>query len=97
MDTLPQNAINLIDDFKFGDADYWKKSFKSVLVELDNNITMFQTIYENVYDLDINDDYEYIDFFQISILKNSLYKWEKELKAITIYWINGYTTRSLAR
>ena len=62
MNTLPHNAINLIDDFKFGDADYWKKSFKSVLVELDNNITMFQTIYENVYDLDINDDYEYIDF-----------------------------------
>ena len=64
MDTLSQNVINLIDDFKFGDTDYWKKSFKSVLVELDNNITMFQTIYENVYDLDINDDYEYIDFFR---------------------------------
>ena len=97
MDTLSQSVINLIDDFKIGDTDYWKRSFKSVLVELDNNITMFQTIYENVYYLDINDDYEYIDFFQISILKNSLYKWEKELKAITIYWINGYTTRSLAR
>ena len=86
MDTLSQNVINLIDDFKIGDTEYGEKSFKSVLVELDNNITMFQTIYENVYYLDINDDYEYIDFFRISILKNSLYKWEKGLKAINKYW-----------
>lgn len=96
MNTLPQCVINLIDDFKVGDAEYWKRTFKSVLVELDNNITMFQTIYENIYDLDINDD-EYIDFFRISILKNSLYKWEKELKAINTYWINGYTTIYITR
>ena len=56
MDTLPQSVINLIDDFKFGDAYYWKWTFKSVLVELDNNITMSQAVYEHVYDLDINDD-----------------------------------------
>ena len=86
MDTLSQNVINLIDDFKIGDTEYWKKSFKTVLVELENSITMFQTICENVYYLDINDDYEYIDFFRISFLKNSLYKWEKGLKAINKYW-----------
>ena len=68
MDTLPQCVINLIDDFKVGDADYWKRTFKSVLVELDNNLTMFQTIYESAYDLDINDD-EYIDFLEYQFRK----------------------------
>ena len=31
------------------------KSFKSVLVEIDNSTTMLQTIYRSVYDVVIND------------------------------------------
>ena len=80
MNFLPQEVNAVVNDFRFGTTADWKKSFKSVVAELDNNILYFKTVYEKVHYLDINDDVDYIDFFIVSILMNSLWRWKKELK-----------------
>ena len=77
MNFLPQEVNAVVNDFRFGTNADWKKSFKSVVAELDNNILYFKTVYEEVHFLDINDDAEYIDFFTVSILMNSLWRWKK--------------------
>ena len=80
MNFLPQEVNEIINDFRFGSNADWNKSFKSVVAELDNNILYFKTVYEEVHCLDINDDVEYIDFFTVSILMNSLWRCKTELK-----------------
>ena len=80
MNLLPKEVKAVVNDFRFGTNADWKKSFKSVVAELDNNILYFKTVYEEVHYLDINDDVEYIDFFTVSILMNSLWRWKTELK-----------------
>ena len=80
MDTLPEEVAVVINDFRFGTPSFWKRNFKSVVSDLDDNILYLKTVYEEVHCLDINDDVEYIDFFTVSILMNSLWRWKKELK-----------------
>ena len=79
MDTLPEEVAVVINDFRFGTPSFWKRRFKSVVSDLDDNIHFLQYVYTEVEYLDINDDFEYIDFFRVSILMNSLWRWKREL------------------
>ena len=67
------------NDFRFGTDAEWKKAFKSEVAELDDEFYHLHGYTEIEY-LDINDDFEYIDFIRISILMNSLWRWKKALK-----------------
>ena len=79
MDTLPEDVAVVINDFRFGCPSFWKRRFKSVVSDLDDNIHYLHYVYTEVEYLDINDDFEYIDFIRGSILKNSLWRWKREL------------------
>ena len=77
MNGLPTEVHAVVNDFRFGTTADWKKAFKSVVAELDNNILYFKTVYDEVQCLDMNDDAEYVDFLTASILMNSLRRWTK--------------------
>ena len=64
---------------RFGSPPYWKTNI-NVVSELEDEFYHFHYVYTEVEYLDINDDFEYIDFLRVSILKNSLWRWKKELK-----------------
>ena len=88
MNGLPTEVQAVVNDFRFGTNDYWKKSFKSVVAELDDNILYLKTVYELVHCLDLNDDDEYIDFFTVSILMHSLWRWRELKKAFPEICLN---------
>ena len=48
----------MINDFRFGNTEYWKALLKFVLVELDSNVTTLYTVYERVHILDLNNDFD---------------------------------------
>ena len=82
METLPEEVAVVINDFRFGTPSFWKRSFKSVVSDLDDNIHYIhylQHVYTESEYLDLNDDCEYIYFFRVSILLNSLWRWKREL------------------
>ena len=79
MDTLPEEVAVVINDFRFGTPSFWKRNFKSVVSDLDDKIYYLQYVYTEVEYLDLNDDCEYIVFFRICILMNSLWRWTREL------------------
>ena len=79
MDTLPEEVAVVINDFRFGTPSFWKRNFKSVVSDLHDNILYLKTVYEEVHCLDLNDDCGYIDLFRVCILKNSLWRWKREL------------------
>ena len=80
MNWLPTDVNAAVNDFRFGTIADWKKAFKSVVAELDDEFYHFHYVYTEIEYLDINDDFEYIDFIRISILMNSLWRWKNELK-----------------
>ena len=80
METLPKEVAEVIHDFRFGTSSYWKSKFKHVVSEIEDELYHFHYVYTEVEYLDINDDFEYIDFIRVSILKNSLWRWKAELK-----------------
>ena len=51
----------------------------NVVSELEDEFYHFYYVYTEVEYLDMNDDFEFIDF-RVSILKNSLWRWRAELK-----------------
>ena len=79
MGTLPEELSVVVNDFRFGTPSFWKRKFKSVVSDLDDNIYYLQYVYTEFEYLDLNDDCEYIDFFRVSILMNSLWRWKREL------------------
>ena len=80
MKTLPQEVAVAINDFRFGSPSDWKNKYMNVVSELEDEFYHFHYVYTEVEYLDINDDFEYIDFIRVSILKNSLWRWKAELK-----------------
>ena len=88
MNGLPTEVQAVVNDFRFGTNDYWKKSFKSVVAELDDEFYHFHYVYTEIEYLDINDDFEYIDVIIISSLMSSLWRWKKELQTAfpTLYF-----------
>ena len=79
MDTLPEDVAVVINDFRFGCPSFWKRRFKSVVSDLVDNIHYLQYVYTAFEYVDVNDDCEYIYFFRVSILMNSLWRWKREL------------------
>ena len=80
MNFLPTEVNAVVFDFRFGTAADWKKAFNYVVAESDDEFYHFHYVYTEIEYLDINDDFEYIDFIRISILKSSLWRWKKEIK-----------------
>jgi hypothetical protein len=70
MDKIPGDVLAKINDFRFGAALDWKKSFKRVMEDMENWFFYFKEVYEHTHYMDIDDDDKFIDFIRVSTLKN---------------------------
>ena len=68
MSNLPDHIVDHINDYRFGSALEWKRSFEHVASDMVGWLFYFKEDYEDVHYLDVDNDNELIDFIRGSTL-----------------------------